>query len=134
MKTHCGSTVRTGSLALALAAVILLAGCASGFKLERVTETSYPVTMHVELIREEPKQPYEALAEFRGSELGLCGRDEPYCSLAKKARELGANAIWVQHKDHWTRPEQWVDIDGKMTRIPESVYETLEGVLIRYRD
>jgi hypothetical protein len=134
MKILHGSLIRRGALALALAAAAGLAGCASGFRIDRVAETTYPVTTRVELIRGEPTQPYEVLAAFRGAEMDLCSSEQPYCSLVKRAQELGANAIWIQHVDHWTRPEQWVMIDGKMTRIDQAIYETLEGVLIRYRD
>lgn len=45
----------------------------------------------------------------------------------------GADAIWVQRRDEWTRPEQWVLIQGQMKRIPPQKYETLEGAFIRYR-
>lgn len=112
-----------------------LAACTtSGFQIERVASASYGPSTKVELIRRQPQRPYVVLAKFSGAELALCARTEPYCGLRAQARALGANAVWVQAIRHWTRPEQWVEINGRMTRIPASQYESIAGVLIRYRD
>jgi hypothetical protein len=113
--------------------VALMTACTSGFRIERTGGETYVITDAVEWIDHEPARPYVVIARFRGAELALCAPAEPYCSLRKEALRLGANAVWVQQKEQSTRPEQWVNIRGQMTRIREAPYETIEGVLIRYR-
>jgi hypothetical protein len=54
--------------------------------------------------------------------------------LYPQAEALGAQVIWVVNKEIRTRPEQWVQIQGRMTRIPDSAYERLEGAFLRYAD
>lgn len=116
-------------------AVILpvLSGCASGFQVERIGTEIYRATAAVDWLDREPNRSYVVVARFRGTETGWCRAAEPYCSLRKQATRLGANAIWIERRHRQVRPDVWVDIQGKMTRIPESVSETIEGSLIRYR-
>ncbi len=111
----------------------VLSGCASGFHVERIDTETYTATAAVDWLDREPSRPYVVVARFRGTETGWCRAAEPYCSLRKQAARLGANAIWIERRHRQVRPDVWVDIQGKMTRIPESVSETIEGSLIRYR-
>jgi hypothetical protein len=112
--------------------LLLAAGC-SGFRYEKLSSDGYPVTQEVAWLTGEPNRPYTAIAKFRGAENSWCPKSQPYCSLYKEAMQEGADAIWVQRREPWTRPEQWVMIQGKMTRIPAATYEQIEGVLIRYK-
>ena len=112
---------------------ILFAGCGGGFYYEQLSFENHAATQKVEWLTHEPRRPYVILASFRGSEMSWCARFEPNCSLIKEARRRGADAIWVQRTSQSTRPEQWIDIEGKMTRIPPQTFERLEGVLIRYK-
>ena len=121
-------------LRLSLVVVLpVLSGCASGFHVERIDTETYTATAAVDWLDREPSRPYAVVARFRGTETGWCRAAEPYCSLRKQAARLGANAIWIERRNRQVRPDVWVDIQGKMTRIPESVSETIEGSLIRYR-
>lgn len=129
------SEMRRSWFACILTAPLWLGGCtSSGFQVERIATDRYPPSSTIELLRHEPVRPYGVVAEFRGSELAVCSREEPYCTLRQEARELGANAIWIRNVRVWTRPEQWLDIGGRMTRVPPADYETIDGVFIRYRD
>jgi hypothetical protein len=119
----------------AAAVSVWLFGCAaSGFDIVRIGSPVYQPSDAVELIKLEPKRPYDIVGRFSGSEMALCRPGEPYCTLRDQARSLGANAIWIQQTRTAVRPEQWVNIRGAMTRVPPENYETIEGVLIRYRD
>jgi hypothetical protein len=118
------------SLAIVLS---ILSACATGFHVEPADTETYPTTAAVDWLDHEPDRPYVIVARFQGTELGWCRSAEPYCSLRKQATRLGANAIWIQRRYRHVRPDVWVDIQGKMTRIPESFSESIEGVLIRYR-
>jgi len=115
------------------ALLLLVAGCGSGFHYEKLSSEIYPVTEDVAWLAGEPTRPYTVIARFRGAETSLCPLSQPYCSLYKEAALHGADAIWVQRREPWTRPEQWVMIQGRMTRIPPATYEQIEGVFIRYR-
>jgi hypothetical protein len=131
-------TLRSASLpvkasSLCLAAALLLAGCGGGFRYEWVTSGVAPATQQVDWLTAEPARPYTVIAKFRGAETALCPPSRPHCSLYDQAMKEGADAIWLQRRDDWTRPEQWLLIDGRMQRIPPQRYESLEGVLIRYR-
>jgi len=123
------------TLRLTLAALFLAGtvGCGPSFVITRTTSVDYPAAKDVALVFNKPTRPYIVLANFRGFESGLC-RARPYCSLYPQAEALGAQVIWVVNKEIRTRPEQWVQIQGRMTRIPDSAYERLEGVFLRYAD
>ena len=113
-------------------ALPILSACTTGFHIEPSGAETYPTTSEVDWLDHEPDRPYVVVARFQGSEQGWCRAAEPNCSLRKQATRLGANAIWIQHRVRHVQPEVWVDIKGKMTRIPESVSEGIEGVLLRY--
>jgi len=115
------------------ASLLVVAGCGSGFHYDKLSSEVYPVTQDVAWLAGEPTRPYTIIARFRGAETSLCPLSQPHCSLYEEAMRRGADAIWVQHRDPWTRPEQWVVIQGKMTRIPPATYEQIEGAFIRYR-
>ncbi len=115
------------------ASLLLAAGCSSGFRYEQLSSEVYPVTHEVAWSAGEPSRPYTIIAKFRGAETSLCSLSQPYCSLYEEAMRRGADAIWVQRREPWTRPEQWVIIQGRMTRIPPATYEQIEGVFIRYK-
>lgn len=116
-----------------LAALLLLAGCGGGFRYERLASEPAPATQEVAWLTAEPARPYTVVAKFRGAETALCPLARPHCSLYDEAMKQGADAIWVQRRELYTRPEEWVMIRGRMERIRPQEYETLEGVLIRYR-
>jgi hypothetical protein len=109
-------------------------GCASGFRFETLTSQRHDPTSSVEFIQTKPARPYLELARFRGIETALCAPDQPYCSLRSKARQLGADAIWIQSEEVWQRPQRTVVIEGKATVIPAADYKTVEGVFVRYAD
>lgn len=117
----------------ALIAALLLAGCGGGFRYEWVSSGVTPATQEVAWLTAEPPRPYTVMGKFRGVETALCPLSQPNCSLYEKAREQGADAIWVQRREVSVREEQWVTIEGQTRRIPPQRYEQLEGVLIRYR-
>jgi hypothetical protein len=117
---------------LCLAAALLLAGCGGGFRYERIASEPAPATQEVAWLTAEPARPYTVIAKFRGAETALCPLARPHCSLYDDAMKQGADAIWLQRREEWTRPEEWVMIRGRMERIRPQTYETLEGVLIRY--
>jgi hypothetical protein len=98
-----------------------------------VSTESYPVTQDVAWLTDKPQRPYVIVATFRGGEQSLCPSSQPHCSLYKEAMRSSADAIWVQRSDPWTRPEQWLNLQGTWTRIPPQTYEQIEGVLIRYK-
>jgi len=125
--------MRLRTLGLAMVALLLtiILGCGPSFIVQRTTSVDYPVSKDVALVFAKPTQPYIILATFKGFESGLC-RARPYCSLYPQAEALGAQVIWVIHKEIQTRPEQWVEIQGRMTRIPSSAYERLEGAFLRF--
>ena len=130
-------TLRSASLpvkasSLCLAAALLLAGCGGGFRYEWVTSGVAPATQQVDWLTAEPARPYTVIGKFRGAETALCAPSRPRCSLYDEAMKVGADAIWLQRRETWTRPEEWVMIRGRMERIRSQEYETLEGVLIRY--
>ena len=115
------------------AALLLLAACGGGFHYEKSSAERYPATRDVAWLTGAPGRPHTIIARFRGAETALCPRSQPYCSLYKEAMSHGADAIWVRHRNLTTRPAQWIDIQGRLTRIPEATYERIEGVLIRYK-
>src|SRR5204863_4947101 len=119
---------------IAAVAVWLLSCATSGFEIVRMGPAADHPSDAVELIKLEPKRPYDTVARFTGTELARCGWNEPYCTLRDQARSLGADAIWIQQVRTAVRSEQWVNIGGRMVRVPPENYETIEGVLIRYRD
>jgi len=112
---------------------LLAAGCGGSFHYEKLSAASYPPTQDVAWLTGEPSRPYTIVARFRGAETSLCPPSRPYCSLYDDAMQQGADAIWVQRRDAWTRPEQWVMIQGQMKRIPPATSERIEGALIRYK-
>lgn len=118
---------------LCLAAALLLAGCGGGFRYERLASELAPATQEVEWLTAEPARRYTVIGKFRGTETALCPLARPHCSLYDEAMKEGADAIWVQRRELYTRQEEWVMIRGRMERIRPQDYETLEGVLIRYR-
>jgi hypothetical protein len=120
------------SLPTYLAAALFLAGCGGGFRYEKIGSDALPATQEVAWLTAEPAKPYAVIAKFRGIETALCPLSRPYCSLYEEAMKEGADAIWVQQRSEWTRPEEWVMIEGRMERIRPQIYETLEGVFIRY--
>jgi hypothetical protein len=126
--SHLGKSLFT-SLA---AALLLLSGCGGGFRYEKLSFDPVPATQEVAWLTAEPAKPYTVIAKFRGAEMALCPLSRPYCSLYEEAMKEGADAIWVQRRSEWTRPEEWVMIRGRMERIRPETYETVEGVLIRY--
>jgi hypothetical protein len=117
---------------LILAAALFLASC-GGFRYEKTSSEPSPPTQEVGWLTTEPGKPYTVIAKFRGAETALCPRSRPHCSLYDEAMRDGADAIWLQRRDVWTRPEEWLMIQGRMQRIPPQQYESLEGVFIRYR-
>ncbi len=122
-----------GRLTIAALVSSVILGCGPSFVVTRVTAAEYPVTKEVRLTSNRPARPYIVLATFKGVESSICWA-RPYCSLYSQAETLGAQVIWVTAKEIQTRPEQWVEIQGRMTRIPASSYERLEGVFLRYSD
>jgi hypothetical protein len=118
---------------MGVGALLLLAAGCSGFRYENLSAERYPVTREVAWLAEEPSRPYIVIAKFRGAEMSLCPPSQPYCSLFEEARRQGADAIWLRRREPWTRPEQWVMIQGRMTRIPAETHESIEGVLVRYK-
>ena len=116
-----------------VAAALLLAGCSGGFRYEKSASGGHPASREVAWLTAEPGKPYSVIGKFRGAETAWCPASQPYCSLYKEAMREGADAILVQRREAWTRPEQWLLIDGRMRRIPSREYETLEGAFIRYR-
>jgi hypothetical protein len=115
-----------------LAAALLLAGCGGGFRYEKLSSEPLPATQEVAWLTAEPAKPYTVVAKFRGIDTALCPLSRPYCSLYDQAMKDGADAIWVQRREIFTRAEEWVMISGRMERIRPETYETLEGVFIRY--
>lgn len=112
---------------------MLLTGCGSGFRYERLSSDPRAATQSVAWLTAEPERPYTVIAKFRGAETSWCPASQPHCSLYEEAMREGADAIWMQRRDEWTRPEQWLLIQGSMRRIPPQTYESMEGVFIRYR-
>jgi hypothetical protein len=127
--SHLGKSLLT----CLAAASLLLSGCGGGFRYEKIGSEVLPATQEVALLTAEPAKPYTVIAKFRGIETALCPLSRPNCSLYDQAMKEGADAIWVQRRELYTRPEEWVMIQGRMQRIRPETYETLEGVLIRYR-
>lgn len=117
---------------LQLAAALLLAGCGGGFRYEQLSSEPRAPAQEIAWLTAEPARPYTAIGKFRGTETALCPASRPYCSLYEKAAEQGADAIWVQRRETYTRAEEWLMIGGRMQRIPPAQYDTLEGVFIRY--
>ena len=128
--SHLGKSLLT----CLAAALLLLSGCGGGFRYEKLSFDPVPATQEVAWLTAEPAKPYTVIAKFRGAETTLCPLSRPYCSLYDEAMKEGADAVWLQRRDEWIRPEQWLSIQGRMTRIQAEKYETLEGVLIRYND
>ena len=120
-------------VAAALALAASVAACGGGFRYEALSSDAHPPTQEVAWLTSEPTRPYTVVAKFRGTETALCPRSQPYCSLYERAMQTGADAIWVQRRDVFTRQEEWVMIRGEMKRIPPQQYETLEGAFVRYR-
>jgi hypothetical protein len=121
-------------VAAALLTLAAVQGCANGFRYEALTNQRHEPTSSVDLIQTKPARPYLELARFRGIETALCAPNQPYCSLVSKARQLGANAIWIQSEEVWQRPQRTLVIEGKATVIPSADYKTVEGVFVRYTD
>lgn len=108
--------------------------CANGFQVERLDTARRPASTQLHIVTEAPAHAYTILARFSGVERGFCSAAEPYCSLQRQALSLGADAIWIQKQQRWTRPDQWMDINGRLTRVYGHTTERIEGVLIRYGD
>ena len=128
-----GGLLEIGRHWKAFAVLFLLCGCEGGFYYEQLTSQHYAATDQVDWLTREPARPYVILSKFRGSEMSLCAKSEPNCSLIEEAKRVGAEAVWVQQTSSWVRPEQWLNLNGQWTRIPPQTYHTLEGVLIRYK-
>lgn len=107
--------------------------CAPAYRIQRLHADSYPPSVDVAVIYDQPAKPYVILAEFRGAERGFCPASRPYCGLEAQAKALGAQAAWITRVEVLRRPEQWVEIRGRMTRIPESSYQRVEGLLLLFK-
>lgn len=114
-----------------VAAALILAGCSS-FHYEKLSPDGYRATHSAAWLTEEPDRPYTIIARFEGAETSLCPTSQPYCSLHADALRYGADAIWIQRRQPGSSQYRWVMINGKMTRILDTRYERIEGVLIRY--
>lgn len=112
----------------------LLSDCSSvGFVITYKDPTkTYPSSDAVNLIEKPPTQPYVSIAYFKGSEPRACESGYPYCSLRKKAKMLGADAIWIKRNEIREYPDQWININGRPTRIFGNSSSFIEGELIRY--
>lgn len=110
-----------------------IAGCAGGFRVVPTSETSYPPSDRIAILTEPPDRPYQVVAEFSGTERRLCV-EGPYCSLIEEAKRRGAQAVWITRKEISTTPDQWILIDGHLTRIWGTSHEWIEGYLVRYVD
>lgn len=135
MRLSTAAAAKNGrpAMLIALGILLLTAGaCGPRFYVEPVDGHVYPSSGRVEVIKSEPARPYRVIARFEGVERGVCEKAHPYCSLEAEARGLGAEAIWITEKKVYSRPDQWVEIEGRLTRIWGASYEWISGVLVRY--
>lgn len=122
---------------LAAVSLPLLTGCAqltTGYQITPRTSQHFPPTETVQIIKEEPARPYEILAEFIGHEPGDCPATKPLCTLRKRGKAAGADAIWIQEYIKTEHPGEWILINNKMTKIHPYTSETYRGVFIRYSE
>lgn len=121
--------------ALVLAGLLTVVGCAPAYTIdlnEGVAEA--PRTSDIQILSEAPEAPYEVIGEFEGSERWGCLGSLPYCALQERARELGADAVWIKSRSVYEHRDEWVMVEGRLTQIRHPRIETISGVLIRYID
>lgn len=130
IRSHLNPSV---ALAFALAALI---HC-SLFRPYRIiarTDALFPPTNTVVVIWERPERDYVVLAEFAGREPAACPEGMELCVLRRKARAMGAHAIWIRKHIFRRIPGDWVYTNGRLIRIYPATYDTWLGVLIRFRE
>lgn len=113
---------------------VFASGCAPSFRVVPVAGPAFPPAQDVMVVEKKPDRPFTVIGEFSGYERSLCASGHPYCSLYDKAKAMGADVIWITRRDVEVRPDVWVDIEGRPTRIPSSRYEHVEGVFLRLRE
>jgi len=96
---------------------------------------SYPPTTHVELLLTEPTRPYETIAIIEAN--GGLNVSVPQImeTAREKAREIGANAIFIaDNQERYQRPQQVTNFDGSPLTIPGGYTTKVKILAIRYTD
>jgi uncharacterized protein YigA (DUF484 family) len=110
--------------------LVLLVACApaSAARFTRYTETTYPSTREVEVLRTKPvDRPHVELGEIR-LRIGKSNENDAILLLKEKAREVGADAIVILGEE--SRGTVMLPAGGMVFAVP---LRDLVSVAIRYK-
>lgn len=117
-----------GRLIVFVITAVLLTGCAQPIKFARYTETTYPPTTEVEVLRTKPAdRAYVELGEIR-LRLKRSNEEDAILLIKQKAREVGANAIVILGEE--SRGAMLMPAGNMAMAVPIRV---LVAVAIRYK-
>ena len=121
-------------LAVCICTMMVLIHCSMirPYNINSQTDTLFPPTDTVTIVHERPEQDYLVLADFVGREPTSCPEGLDLCTLRQKAQAMGAHAIWIRKHNRRHIPGDWIYENGRLIRIYPTVYDTYQGVFIRY--
>jgi len=119
---------------LAFASLFILS-CTSAGVILLDPSKSYPPTTHVELLLAEPTRPYETIAIIEANGGYGISITQIMEKARGKAREIGANALFVaDNQEKYNPPQQVTNFDGTPLTIPGGYITQVKILAIRYTD
>jgi len=119
---------------LAIVSLFILS-CTSAGVILLDPSKSYPPTTNVELLLIEPTRPYEIIAIIEAEGVYGISTTQMMEKAREKAREIGANALFVtDNKEKYYTPQQVTNFDGTPLTIPGGNITQIKILAIRYTD
>lgn len=115
--------------------MILLASCAAvngSYIITPEEDKTYAPTHTIDILHKSPQREHRIIARFTGHETDQCPKDNNFCGLRLQGQKLGAHAAWIQKHSVSQQPGEWIQVEGKMTKIHAYATHYTEGVFIRY--
>ncbi len=109
-----------------IAGCMLLGGCSYDVANRYYAEEHYPPKPidEVAILYHEPSRPYETIAELQA-------RNDSDEGMQKRAAEIGADAVIVQHLGGRYSPrEEWAE----QKRPSSKLYTRIVGIAIKYKE
>jgi hypothetical protein len=120
-----------------LAGVLLLTGCAYGYKTAVGSERYKPVDVkHVAILLENPKKAYSTIGIVRALGGTMNSDSSVYAKLQKSAADLGADAVIVQGQQNTYLGQQTNGqvIGNSYTATSNATYGVeVKGIAIKYK-
>ena len=119
---------------LAIVSLFILS-CTSAGVILLDPSKSYPPTTNVELLLIEPTRPYEIIAIIEAEGVYGISTTQMMEKAREKAREIGANALFVaDNQEKYNPPQQVTNFDGTPLTIPGGYTTQIKILAIRYTD